>query len=164
MDSDCIPGKYTGPAMCYDHFTNRKQVCGLVVTQYRPGSGSAYPFSTYILLICQTIMSACAGVYNQKLCKSQDASLHVDNMVLYASGASINLLIHIAVKSLNAEEPGFFVGYNTFAAIMVLVSNVFIGLAITAVYKCKPTLDRYIDEQSAPSMGLPRLSLIYDNI
>ncbi|KAL9129687.1 MAG: hypothetical protein Q9217_001929 [Psora testacea] len=120
-------------AMLYSLLNN--SVCGLLVTQYRPETGSAYPFTTYLLLVCQTILSACAGVYNQKLCKSQDASLHADNMILYAAGASINLLIYFTVKLLKSDEPGFFVGYGTPDAVMVLLSNIFIGLAVTAVYK-----------------------------
>jgi hypothetical protein len=56
-------------------------------------------------------------------------------MILYAAGASINLVCHIVVRILKADEPGFFTGYDSFGSIMVIVSNVFIGLAITAVYK-----------------------------
>ena len=108
-----------------------------MVTQYRPSVGAAYPPATYLLLISQTAISACAGVYNQNLCKSQGASLHVDNMILYAAGASVNFMIHIVSRFVNPEEPAFFDGYDTPSAIMVLVSNVFIGLAVTAVYKCK---------------------------
>jgi hypothetical protein len=34
-----------------------------------------------------------------------------------------------------ADKPGFFEGYDSFGAVMVVVSNISIGLAITAVYK-----------------------------
>lgn len=111
------------------------QICGLMVTQYRPDTGSSYPLSTYTLLIFQTFLSASAGVYNQSLCKRGTASLHGDNQSLYASGAAINLVIHIIMKMLKSDEPFFFTGYNSIGAIMVVLSNVFIGLAITAVYK-----------------------------
>lgn len=106
-----------------------------MVTQYHPDTGASYPLSTYTLLIFQTILSASAGVYNQSLCKRGTASLHGDNQTLYASGAAINLVIHIIMKILKPDEPFFFTGYNSIGAIMVVLSNVFIGLAITAVYK-----------------------------
>ena len=81
-------------------------------------------------------------MYNQALLKSDESSLHADNMVLYAAGAAINLLSHLVVRLLKADEPGFLTGYNSFGAVMVIVNNVFIGLAITAVYKCKPDCSR----------------------
>lgn len=114
----------------------RGQICGLVVTQYNPDTGSTYPLGTYLILIFQVFLSASSGVYNQALLKSDDSSLHADNMVLYAAGASINFVCHVVVRILKADEPGFFSGYDSFGAVMVIVSNVFIGLAITAVYKC----------------------------
>ncbi|KAF6828901.1 cmp-sialic acid transporter [Colletotrichum plurivorum] len=111
------------------------QICGLMVTQYNPETGTTYPFSTYFILLFQVFLSASSGVYNQALLKTDDSSLHADNMILYAAGAVMNLMCHIVIKVLKADEPGFFEGYNSFGAIMVIVSNVFIGLAITAVYK-----------------------------
>ncbi len=108
-----------------------------MVTQYNPETGTTYPLSTYLILLFQVFLSASSGVYNQALLKSDDSSLHADNMILYAAGSAINLLVHIVVRILKADEPGFFEGYNSFGAIMVIASNVFIGLAITAVYKCK---------------------------
>ena len=107
-----------------------------MVTQYHPGTGAAYPLTTYLLLMTQTFISASSGVYNQQLCKSHDASLHADNQILYASGACINLVIHVILRIVKPDEPGLFSGYNNWGAIMVVLANVFIGLAITAVYKC----------------------------
>jgi drug/metabolite transporter (DMT)-like permease len=112
------------------------QVCGIVVTQYKP-TGATYSLSTYLVLLFQTSVSAVASVYNQKLCKSVDASMHVMNMSLYSSGAVINLVLHVITRFLNPDEPGFFTGYGNMGAIMVIMSNVFIGLVMTAVYKCK---------------------------
>jgi len=89
------------------------------------------------VLIFQTFLSAVAGVYNQRLCKAEDASLHAGNMTLYTAGVAINFVVHLITRVLRPSEPGFFSGYNNLAACMVIVSNVFIGLAITAVYKCK---------------------------
>ena len=112
------------------------QLCGLIITQYHPGYGSTYSLSTYLLLSLQTTISALAGVYNQQLNKRQDACLVTDNMIMYIAGIAINIAIHIITRILKPDEPGFFVGYHSLTGIMVILSNVFVGLAITAVYKC----------------------------
>ncbi|KAH8814816.1 UDP-galactose transporter [Xylogone sp. PMI_703] len=111
------------------------QLCGLVVTQYHPETGASYPFSTYLILLFQVLLSSLSGVYNQALLKAENASLHADNMILYAAGTVINLLLHITIKVFKADEPGFLSGYGSIDAIMVIISNIFIGLAMTAVYK-----------------------------
>jgi hypothetical protein len=82
-------------------------------------------------------VSAVAGVYNQHLLKADHASLHAQNTLLYACGVLINGFIHMTLRFLTADEPGFLSGYNSIFACLVIVSNVFMGLAITAVYKCK---------------------------
>lgn len=110
---------------------------GLILTQYKPDSGTTYPLSTYAILLLQVLLSALSGVYNQYLLKRDDSSLHVDNMVLYGAGTFINLLCHLLIRTISADEASFFEGYNSIGAVMVVLSNVFIGLAITAVYKCK---------------------------
>ncbi|KAK4981198.1 hypothetical protein LTR28_013246 [Elasticomyces elasticus] len=110
-------------------------VCGLIVTQYHPEAGSTYSLGTYAVLVFQTFLNAVSGVYNQALLKSTESSLHASNMVLYAAGVCINLLIYVVVSVIKTDEPGFFVGYGHAGAITVVVSNVFIGLVITAVYK-----------------------------
>jgi UDP-galactose transporter len=110
------------------------QVCGIVVTQYKP-SGATYALSTYLVLLFATTISAVSSVYNQKLCKSVDASMHVMNMSLYSAGAAINLLLHVVTRFIKPDEPGFFTGYGNIGAILVIISNVLIGLAMTAVYK-----------------------------
>jgi hypothetical protein len=89
------------------------------------------------VLLFQVFLSAVAGVYNQTLLKDEEASLHAGNMMLYGSGVVINMILHITIRSLKDDEPAFFVGYNSVPAILVVLSNVFIGLAITAVYKCE---------------------------
>ncbi|KYK62109.1 hypothetical protein DCS_03256 [Drechmeria coniospora] len=111
------------------------QMFGLILTQYKASSGTTYPWTTYSILLLQVILSASSGVYNQYLLKQHDSNLHVDNMLLYASGTFVNLLCHIMLRSMSPDEPGFFQGYTSAGAVMVIVSNVFIGLAITAVYK-----------------------------
>ncbi|KAI9151909.1 CMP-sialic acid transporter 1 [Paramyrothecium foliicola] len=111
------------------------QISGLVVTQYQPDTGSTYSLQTYLILLFQVFLSALSGVYNQALLKADDSSLHADNMIMYAAGAGINLACHIALRFFKEGEPSFFEGYDSIGAMMVVASNVFIGLAITAVYK-----------------------------
>lgn len=112
------------------------QICGILVTQYRPGSGSSYPLYTYLLLVFQVFLSAASSVYNQSLYKTDNVSLHAANMLLYGSGAGINLMLHTVIRTLKADEPGLFSGYGSLEAKMLIFSNVFVGLAMTAVYKC----------------------------
>ncbi|KAF2839219.1 hypothetical protein M501DRAFT_772361 [Patellaria atrata CBS 101060] len=130
------------------------QIAGVVVTQYRPGVGAPYAASTYLILIFKTFLSATSSVYNQSLIKSQDASLHSDNMVLYACGVTINSVIHFTLRIVNPEEPGFFVGYHNWGAIIVIISNVFFGLAITAVYKYADALVKCLATAIATSILL----------
>ncbi|XMA07251.1 hypothetical protein WAI453_000042 [Rhynchosporium graminicola] len=111
------------------------QLCGLATTQYTPETGTSYSLSTYIVLLFQVFVSSVAGVYNQSLLKDDKVSLHAQNAVLYGCGIVINGVVHLTLSFLTNDEPGFFVGYNNSAAYLVIVSNVFIGLAITAVYK-----------------------------
>lgn len=51
-------------------------------------------------------------------------------------------MIHLMLTVFKADEPGFFEGYDSFGAVRVVVSNISIGLAITAVYKCKSQLQK----------------------
>ncbi|PHH66650.1 hypothetical protein CDD81_6487 [Ophiocordyceps australis] len=111
------------------------QMFGLILTQYKPGSGSAYPSSTYAILVFQVFLSSSSSVYNQHLLKLNANSLHADNMVLYASGAAVNLVCHLIIFFATPNEPAFFQGYGDIRAILVILSNIFIGLAITSVYK-----------------------------
>ncbi|KAH9217737.1 nucleotide-sugar transporter-domain-containing protein, partial [Leptodontidium sp. 2 PMI_412] len=111
------------------------QLCGLATTQYTPDTSTSYPLSTYMVLLFQVFVSSVAGVYNQSLLKSDQASLHAQNAVLYGCGIVINSIVHLTLSFVTDDEPGFFVGYTNSAAYLVIVSNVFIGLAITAVYK-----------------------------
>jgi hypothetical protein len=87
-------------------------------------------------LLSQVFVSAVAGVYNQSLLKCDHASLHAQNTLLYAFGVVINSIIHTTIRIVKPEEPSLFAGYTNLASYLVILSNVFIGLAITAVYKC----------------------------
>jgi Nucleotide-sugar transporter len=85
-------------------------------------------------------LSAFAGVYNQNLNQSSSASLHANNMVLFFTGSCINLAIHLTLSWWNPERPGILDGLNDPAAVVLVLSSAFIGLATTTVYKCTPSL------------------------
>ena len=111
------------------------QLCGLLVTQYNPDSGSTYGAPTYLLIAFHVFAGALAGVYNQLLLQREKCSMNANNMTLYAAGTIFNTIGHLLVRYVNPNEPMFFGGYDSIGAILVIISNVFIGLAITAVYK-----------------------------
>ncbi|KID81920.1 UDP-galactose transporter [Metarhizium guizhouense ARSEF 977] len=112
-----------------------QQVCGLLVTQYDPTAGGVYSVGVYLLLIFQVFLSAVSGVVNQGLLQASSASLHASNIILYGSGAWSNLLCHVLMRTIKPDEPGFFGGYGSLHAILIIINNVLIGLAINAVYK-----------------------------
>ena len=85
-------------------------------------------------------VSAVSGVYNQTLLKGINASLHAQNMALYTAGFVINIGLYIITKIVKPDEPGLFQGFDSLGAFLVILSNIFIGLAINAVYKCKSTV------------------------
>ncbi|KAJ6439791.1 cmp-sialic acid transporter [Purpureocillium lavendulum] len=130
------------------------QLVGMILTQYKSDSESrtAYPMGVYLILGFQLVLSASSSVYNQYLLKLDDCSLHVNNMILYAAGTSINLVCHLLIRSVNAGEPGFFHGYNNIGAVLVVMSNVFIGLAITVVYKSILVILVTIPQQAMPEL------------
>ncbi|KAM4062782.1 nucleotide-sugar transporter [Hirsutella rhossiliensis] len=111
------------------------QPFGLILAQYEPETGTAYSLGTYAILLLQVFLSAASSVYNQHILQANKTSLHANNMVLYAAGVFVSLICHIVMRIIKTDEPGFFEGYDNIGAIMVVVSNVFIGLAITSVYK-----------------------------
>jgi hypothetical protein len=135
MGSNCDPSESSEIPSTFP--TDACQLCGLITTQYRPEVGTSYPYSTYIVLLSQVFVSSVAGVYNQSLLKGDSASLHAQNTMLYAFGLVINGMIHTTIRIVKPGEPSLFAGYTNLASYLVILSNVFIGLAITAVYKCK---------------------------
>ncbi|KAI1075284.1 nucleotide-sugar transporter-domain-containing protein [Whalleya microplaca] len=111
------------------------QLCGLALTQFSTGSGAVYSLSVYALLFFQVFLSAASGIFNESLVKDEGASLHAQNAVLYFVGTLVNLVIHLATCVFSPTEPGLLTGYNDIRSVLVILSNVLIGLAITAVYK-----------------------------
>lgn len=85
-----------------------------------------YPLTTYLLLIVQVFLSAVGRVMNQAL-------LHAKNIILYGAGAVSNLLCHMLTRTTKPEEPGFFEGYGSLQAMLIILNNVLIGLAMNVV-------------------------------
>lgn len=115
------------------------QVIGLAATQYSPLSVTEFPSPTYLILFSQILLGVISNVYRQRLNERLDTtgSSHAHNMILFATGALFNLLGHLLIKVLKGGEPGLFTGYGSFDAMMVIISNVAIGLTVTTVYKCE---------------------------
>ena len=97
-----------------------------------------------------TCVSSIAGVMNDHLCKTTDASLHAQNMVLYSFGVVINLAVFAVIKLSNPEGvPSFFTGYNSPGAISLIFLNASLGLIITAVYKCSSIVSIFSFSESS---------------
>jgi UDP-galactose transporter len=112
------------------------QVAGLIISQYNECAGTtrASPLA-YALLAMQVTITAVSGAWNDHVTKANATiSLHAINMALYSSGFTINFLVFLT-RQMMGIEPGFFQGYDSPMAIMVIVMNSFMGIAITAVYK-----------------------------
>ncbi|KEG13950.1 UDP-galactose transporter [Trypanosoma grayi] len=114
------------------------QCLGLVVTQVNLCNGmTTSPPLGYILMVANMVFSCLAGVYNEKIIKTQNSSLNAQNVILYCFGILLNTVLHFAVpaKYLGiAKKPGFFDGYSP-SALLVVFSNGSVGLVISAVYK-----------------------------
>merc|ERR1712007_21877 len=76
------------------------------------------------------------GARNEFLVKNYSVGLNIQNAVLYVGGCFLNYAGFMLAPILtNMPKKGFFEGYDNPLAIGVVLSNAFIGLAITAVYK-----------------------------
>ncbi|KAG9254398.1 uncharacterized protein F5Z01DRAFT_607632, partial [Emericellopsis atlantica] len=137
------------------------QLCGLLVTQYTPDSGTTYTPLTYMLIMFHVFLGALAGVYNQVLLQRESCSLHANNMTLYAAGTLFNLCGHLLVRVVSPEEPIFLHGFDRLGAILVIVSNVFVGLAITAVYKYADAVVECFATASATGILLYVLTILF---
>lgn len=115
------------------------QVAGLIVVQYDPCKGQPILAThLYIWMTFSTFITATNAVRNDHLLKNYKISMHVQNMILYGGGVLFNLSAFLMVpKSITntPENIGFFEGYDSIWALLVIFFNALIGLAISAVYK-----------------------------
>jgi len=89
-------------------------------------------------LVLSVFVSAITSVINCRVLQRGSCSLHMQNMLLYSQGFIFNLAFYMS--GLNATgkgmaSQGFFDGYANFFVIWVLISQSFMGLVISAVYK-----------------------------
>lgn len=121
------------------------QMLGLVVAQYDACKGrSVLNRGVYSMLFISLLNSSVANVWNEHVIKSfQIAGLAVKNLYLYAFGAILNLVAFMAYRASYADTPAFFQGYGL-AAMGVVTSNAFMGIAINAVYKYADALVKNI--------------------
>jgi drug/metabolite transporter (DMT)-like permease len=125
------------------------QGCGMVVVQYDPcKQQTIYPPLTYGCLVASAVITAICTARNEYLIKNYKIGLHVQNMTLYAGGLWMNLLAFLLVPNPNSIQAkiGFFEGYDNWLAIMVVVANALIGLAINAVYKFADAITKCISQ------------------
>jgi hypothetical protein len=114
------------------------QMAGLIIAQYDATSKAQYPLDTYVMLAAEILLRTIAGLYHQYLSQVEKSSLHANNMMLFGSSTLFNLMVYFLTKHWKGGmEPEFFQGYDSAGPALVVTSQVLIGLATTAVYKCK---------------------------
>lgn len=112
------------------------QLCGLVVAQLDACAGKPHLAApTYAVLVVSLLNSSVANVWNEHVVKQFDgASLATKNVLLYSFGAAFNMVGFLRNRTADAHSPAFFEGYGA-AAVLVVVSNAWMGIAINIVYK-----------------------------
>ncbi|ORC90278.1 UDP-galactose transporter [Trypanosoma theileri] len=114
------------------------QCLGLLVTQvnFCTGTTAITPMG-YILTAANLASSCLAGVYNEKIIKTQASSLNAQNAILYSFGIILNTILHFVAPPVllgMTEKPDFFEGYKP-STFFVIISNGSVGLVISAVYR-----------------------------
>lgn len=121
------------------------QLCGLVVAQFHPCTGRPHlPMHVYAVLCVSLFNSTVANVWNEHVIKNfQYASLATKNVHLYFFGALLNGALFLYHRVHTPGTPPFLYGYSM-AALGVVTSNAFIGIAINLVYKYADALVKNI--------------------
>lgn len=112
------------------------QMLGLVVAQFDSCVGKPHlEVGTYALLLVSLFNSSIANVWNEHVVKQfEGASLATKNVHLYFFGAVFNMMAFVRNRLVDADSPRFFEGYAV-AAVLVVMSNAFMGIAMNVVYK-----------------------------
>mmetsp|Transcript_980 Transcript_980/g.1711 ORF Transcript_980/g.1711 Transcript_980/m.1711 type:complete len:360 (-) Transcript_980:121-1200(-) len=107
-------------------------VCGLIaVTSSSCDKTNEYTVFSLSIMTFATVLSAFNAVVNANALKELTMSMPMQNMVLYAMGFIINLLIYF----LSNKGESFFKGYGKLSVWALIFLNSSIGLAVNAVYK-----------------------------
>jgi drug/metabolite transporter (DMT)-like permease len=114
------------------------QVAGLFVVQYDPCKGQAIlPTHLYFLMGLSTCISSTTAVRNDYMLKNFKMSMHVQNIILYSCGVVLNICAFLIVPAYLTNTKaglGFFEGYDSTPAKLVVLFNAFIGVAISFVF------------------------------
>eukprot|EP00466_Bigelowiella_natans_P000575 jgi/Bigna1/84982/estExt_fgenesh1_pg.C_10527 len=86
-------------------------------------------------LIISVSVTAVTSVYNARVLQRGACSMHMQNMCLYSQGFVFNLIMYFTGINATGNSSGFFDGYSNVFVLFVLLSQSFMGLAISAVYK-----------------------------
>lgn len=114
------------------------QMIGIIIVQHDPCRGHGrYPLRVYGLMAFSVGITAVCTVRNEYIVKHYRIALNVQNSVLYASGAALNVTAFFLVSNPSSAQAGlgFFDGYDSPLAVAVVACNTLIGIAINLVYK-----------------------------
>ena len=114
--------------------------CGLTLTQWNDCTSglriSSAALGVLAFSSCLTAVSSVGNAYMVK--KIKDTPVLLQNMVLYSFGVLFNLQAYFFATNgfiYGNNGAGFFEGYDNIFAIIVVILNGLIGVAITFVYK-----------------------------
>jgi len=114
------------------------QVIGLLIVQYDSCQNlPLLAFKHYFILIGSTFITSVCSVLNEHLIKTYSVDLHIQNLILYSCGLSLNLFLFFFLPDLFVQsdvKQGFFQGYSL-SVIGIILCNSVLGLVITFVYK-----------------------------
>jgi drug/metabolite transporter (DMT)-like permease len=115
------------------------QVAGLVIVQFDPCKGRpVLELYVYGIMGFSTCVTATNAIMNDYMLKNFKLTMHCQNMFLYGAGCIMNVTAFFFLPGWCTHTPpntGFFDGYDTLPAILVVVFNALIGIAISFVYK-----------------------------
>ncbi len=94
------------------------QVAGLCLLQYDPCRNSTtLELNGYFIMFISVSIASANGIWNERLLKSYDCSLNVQNMMLYTSGTVFNFILFLV----HSNEIGFFEGNAEFCKFQILI-------------------------------------------
>mmetsp|Transcript_21620 Transcript_21620/g.52938 ORF Transcript_21620/g.52938 Transcript_21620/m.52938 type:complete len:304 (+) Transcript_21620:103-1014(+) len=128
-----------------EKFVRMQGICFVILTMglvclFAPGQNSGNPITPLALawMLFSIGVSTFTAVYNSRILQRGGVSMHMQNMMLYSQGFVFNIIMYVSginATGKGASSQGFFDGYGNFFVIGVLLSQSFMGLVISAVYK-----------------------------
>lgn len=119
------------------------QSAGLFTVEYdNCRKGALYSLGVYGLLALSLLLFGTVNVYNEGLLKGYEASINLQNAVLYVFGALFNFLFFVgSTRSGGAVFTSFFHGYNV-KVVSLILCQALLGLVVSAVLKYSDTVVR----------------------